>query len=153
MRKTVKAIAAMLCCAALLLASISAAFAVPEKAPLQLGIVSDIHYFAENMTGNWCDAFMDFAQNTAHERYETPALLESALAALEAHAKENGMKYVLLPGDLTCNGEYDAHTELASRLEQFERDTGIPVIVKRTKRTGKSDVAGGIPRDLQESRL
>ena len=129
MRRVLSAFLSVLLCAALLFSCVAFAFDAPERAPLQVGVVSDIHYFAEKMTGNWCDAFMRFAQNAFSERYETPALLESALAALAAHAEENGMKYVLLPGDLTANGEYDAHVELAARLERFEQETGLSVIV------------------------
>lgn len=129
MQKTVKSILAVLLAAIMVLASFSAAFAAEEKAPLQVGVVSDIHYFSEKCTGNWCDAFMQYAESTEKERYETPALLDSALTALAEHAKENGMKYVLIPGDLTPNGEYDNHVELAQRLEQFEKDTGMSVIV------------------------
>ena len=129
MRKVLSAALSALLCAALLLSCVAFAFEAEERAPLQVGVVSDIHYFAEKMTGNWCDAFMQFANSSATQRYQTPALLESALAALTAHAEENGMKYVLLPGDLTANGEYDAHVELAARLERFEQETGMSVIV------------------------
>lgn len=129
MKKTVRSVLAVLMAAMLVLASVSVAFAAEEKSPLQVGIVSDIHYFSEKCTGNWCDAFMKYAESTAKERYETPALLDSALTALATHAEENGMKYVLIPGDLTPNGEYDNHVELAERLEQFERETGLSVLV------------------------
>ncbi|MGN0635333.1 MAG: metallophosphoesterase [Acutalibacteraceae bacterium] len=129
MQKKVRSVLAAILAAMLVFASFSAAFAAEEKAPLQVGVVSDIHYFSEKCTGNWCDAFMKYAESTAKERYETPALLDSALTALAEHAKENGMKYVFIPGDLTPNGEYDNHVELAQRLEQFEKDTGMSVIV------------------------
>ena len=129
MRKTIRSLLSVLLCAAMLLSSVCTAFAVPEKAPLQAGLISDIHYFGKTCAGNYSQAFLTFAEKNANERYETPALLESALAALTEHARENGMKYVFIPGDMTANGEYDNHAELAARLEQFEADTGIQVIV------------------------
>ena len=124
-----KAVLALALCALLVCTAASPAFAAPEKGPLQVGVVSDIHYYSEKCTGNWCDAFMQFADGSAYQRYETPGLLDSALAALAAHAAENGMRYVLLPGDLTANGEYDNHVELAEKLEAFEQETGLQVIV------------------------
>ncbi len=129
MRKVLTAALSVFVCAALLFSTVSTAFDGTDRAPLQVGILSDIHYYAEKMTGNWCDAFMHYAENALSERYETPAILESALSALTAHAEENGMKYVFIPGDLTANGEYDAHVELAARLERFEEETGLSVIV------------------------
>ncbi len=129
MRRAFSVILSALLCAALLLSTVAFAIDGAPQAPLQVGVLSDVHYFAEKMTGNWCDAFMQFTRSSATQRYETPALLDSALAALTAHAEENGMKYVLMPGDLTANGEYDAHVELAERLERFEQETGLSVIV------------------------
>ena len=129
MKKTVRSVFAALLAAMLVLASFSVAFAAEEKAPLQVAVISDLHYFSERATGNWCDAFMQYAESKPKEYCETPALLDSALTAIAAHAEENGLKYVLIPGDLTPNGEYDNHAELSERLEQFEKDTGLSVIV------------------------
>lgn len=129
MRRVISAFLSVLLCMVLVLSCVAFAIDTDERAPLQVGVVSDIHYCAETMTGNWCDAFMQYAQNTSKEHLQTPGLLESALAALAAHAEENGMRYVLLPGDLTANGEYDAHVELAARLERFEEETGLSVLV------------------------
>ena len=124
-----KPMLAAVLCLLLVCLSVLPAFAVPERAPVQVGIVSDIHYFSDRNTGNWCDAFMRFAESNAYQRYEGPGLLDSALAALAAHAEENGMRYVLIPGDMTANGEYNNHAELAEKLEAFEQETGISVIV------------------------
>ncbi len=130
MRKCLQILLSVALCAAMLAGMVSGAFALPEeRAPLQVGVVSDIHYFSERMTGGYCEPFMQWQETDFHERYETPALLDSALAALAAHAEENGMKYVLIPGDLSANGEYYANVGLSERLNRFEEETGLSVIV------------------------
>ncbi len=102
---------------------------IPAKT-LKFAAISDIHYYPEALTNNYCDAFMDSLQTSiGRESYESEGILNSALAALEAHAKENGMEYVIVAGDLTADGEYVGHTEVAKRLEQFENDTGLKVLV------------------------
>ena len=100
-----------------------------EPAPLQIGVVSDFHYYGESISGNYCDAYMDHVENGSRQQYQTPALLDSAFTAFEEHAKENGMKYVLVPGDLTLNGEYLNHVELAQKLREFEENSGLQVFV------------------------
>lgn len=103
--------------------------AVSPAETLNFGFVSDLHYYPQVLTGNYCDEFVTDAEaSIGRNVLQSEALLESALAAYAEHAKENGMKYLIVSGDLTANGEYMGHVELAKRLEKFEKDTGIQVI-------------------------
>ena len=102
---------------------------LPEKT-LKFAALSDIHYYPKELTGNYCEAFLDsYKTSIGREPYESEGLLNSALAALEAHAKENGMEYVVVSGDLTAYSEYVAHEKFAERMEQFEKETGLKVLV------------------------
>ena len=74
-------------------------------------------------------AWEKYCNDNANQYRQSSALLDAALNAIAVHAQENGCKYVLLPGDLTKDGEYEGHVEMATRLEQFELETGIQVIV------------------------
>ncbi len=113
--------------AAALPASLLSASAVGGD--LQIGLFSDPHYYPATLTGDYCEAFQrDHGANTKQFK-QSEALLDSALAALEAHAKANGMKYVLVPGDLTKDGELEAHQAFAKAMEAFEKRTGIQVAV------------------------
>lgn len=104
--------------------------AITPAKTISFASLSDIHYYPVCNTDNYSDDFMKFSQYAiASEPYYTPGLLESGLAAIEAHSKENGQKLVIIPGDLTMNGELEGHQELAKRLEKFENDTGISVVV------------------------
>lgn len=96
---------------------------------LTLPSISDVHYVADFNRGNYNDSYMSWAHANNKHAKQMDSLLDSALAAVEEHAKKNGMKYLLLAGDLSANGELANHEALAKRLEQFEKDTGIQVIV------------------------
>lgn len=108
--------------------SIKAAI-LPEKT-LNFAAISDVHYYPKELTGDYCEAFLDSLKTSiGREPYESEGILNSALAALEEHAKTNNMEYVIVSGDLTANGEYVAHEKFAERMEQFEADTGLKVLV------------------------
>lgn len=101
-----------------------------EQGDMQAGIISDIHYYSKTLVGDPNDKeFTDYCSAQGRQLDRSENLLDSALMALAEHAKQNGLKYVLIPGDLTNNGEYAAHKDLAAHLEQFEKDTGIKVFV------------------------
>ena len=96
---------------------------------VNFAVMSDMHYYPASLAGNYNEAFMESTKTAlAREPYQSVGILESALAGIAEHAKKNGMKYLILSGDLTSNGEYEAHRQLAARLEKFEKDTGIQVI-------------------------
>jgi len=127
-KKLGRALTAMLLAAALLLGCMPVALAA-EEAVLQIGVISDLHYFSKAQAGDYCEAFMRGEGGMGKLYLQSEGILESALAALAAHAKQNGMKYVLIPGDLTRDGELAGHKALAARLERFERETGMQVCV------------------------
>lgn len=104
--------------------------AVTPTEKFNFGLMSDLHYYPSVLTGDYCDEFVFNAEaSLARNILQSEGILESALAAYAEHAKENGMKYLIISGDLTANGEYQAHVELAKRLLRFEEETGIQVLV------------------------
>lgn len=113
----------------LLSAAPLAAFAdSSEPGDMQAGIISDIHYYSKTLIGDPnTEEFKNYCSAQGRQLDRSENLLDSALTALAEHAKQNGLKYVLIPGDLSNNGEYAAHKDLAAQLEQFEKDTGIKV--------------------------
>lgn len=130
--KTVKILAFTLALVVLLSAipaGVFSALKAVERAPLQVAVMADIHYFPQSLMGDKGKAWKEYCDSNACQNIQCKALLDSALYAIEKHAKDNGCKYVLIPGDLTKDSEYAGHTELAARLEQFEKETGIQVLV------------------------
>ncbi len=105
------------------------AIATQIRDPLQVGVISDIHYFPQSLTGGNCQAFLDYSNLSTDQIGESESLLNTALDVIKIYAQQNGMKYLFIPGDITKDGQYQAHVELAQRLEQFEQETGIEVFV------------------------
>ncbi|MDR2686419.1 MAG: metallophosphoesterase [Oscillospiraceae bacterium] len=95
---------------------------------LNLALISDIHYFPETMAGGYGPVF-EAGQILGHPIEQTPGLLRSALAAIKARALRGELDYLLIPGDLTREGEKGAHEGLRDILLQFENEAKIPVAV------------------------
>jgi len=144
---------------AVLLLPVTTAFAQEAKT-LRIAVISDTHLFPEAMTGNNCAAYQ--LESSGKPGVFTEGLLKSALAALERDAKNKGIQFLLIPGDLTRDGEYEAHELLAKYLEDFEKKTGVQVAVingnhdinnssARTYIDGKSRPARGTnPEEFRE---
>ena len=117
------------------------AFAAPNSDDtINFGVISDLHYFAEADMGEDMNAFIADCQSAGSTTYLAQAVLNNAL---NAFAQDDSIEYVLVSGDLTRNGELNAHKALAARLERFETETGKQVIVVdgnhdiNNKRAGK----------------
>lgn len=94
--------------------------------------MSDIHYYPQYLAtdedGNKSDTWYEDCRSDAKEYDESEDIVKTALATLAERAKSNGIKYLLLSGDLTRNSEYYAHVGLAEMMREFEEETGIQVI-------------------------
>jgi len=123
------------------LAPAPATAAAPDL--LRVALISDIHYYPPELAGNHYDVLFDNTQ-LGHPIEQTPGALRSALAAIKARALRGEIDYLLIPGDLTTDGEYLAHVRLAQILEAFEAETlaaGFPVQVAVIP--GNHDIGSG----------
>ena len=108
------------------LGQIPTAAAVPAE--LNIALISDPHYFPESMAGGYGEVF-DAGQIVGHPIEQAPGVLRSALAAVKARALRGEIDFLLIPGDLTREGEKGGHEALAAILAQFEAEAHIPVAV------------------------
>lgn len=115
--------------AAVLVAASIPFFAVAEESTIRFGVVSDIHLLADSLKNHESEAYQNFVKNSHKEYNEINSLVDNALDGILRNAVENGATYVLLPGDLTKDGELESHKQLAEKLSDFEEETGIPVFV------------------------
>lgn len=111
-----------------LLATMTSVGALPiwaevRETQLNVAVVSDIHYYAQKDMGNKGEAWQAFEKTSNRQFEQTPAILASALQQVE----DGEYDALLVSGDLTRNGEYNAHVELAETLLAFQTRTGIPV--------------------------
>lgn len=100
-----------------------------DTSKIRFGVISDIHYLAPSLKGGDSEEWLEFVKNKHKEYNVNDSLLDNALDGVLRNAAESGENYVLIPGDLTKDGELESHKALAARLERFEEETGIPVFV------------------------
>jgi len=115
--------------------------AAEPPAKLRIALFSDNHYFPEEYSGGYGEAYKE--NNIVGQPVEQgPGILRSALAALKARAARGELDYLIVTGDLTSTGEYLGHSQVAQMLEDFERETGVSAAVI----PGNHDIDYG-PRD------
>jgi 3',5'-cyclic AMP phosphodiesterase CpdA len=111
----------------------------PAYPTLRFAVLSDPHLY-DAALGTSGAAFEEYLSNDRKLLAESPALLETALAAL---SKED-IQFLLIPGDLTKDGERASHELMARYLAQFEA-AGKQVYVipgNHDVRNGKSERYG-----------
>lgn len=82
--------------------------------PLRIAVVSDIHYLSPSFMDNGA-AIEKYEKNSAKNIRDIPALLQVALNDLESEIPD----ILLLPGDLTKDGELQSHQDLKKRLDRL----------------------------------
>lgn len=100
-----------------------------NSSEIRFGVISDIHYIAPSLKNLESEAWKEFVYNKHKEYSETDSLLDNALDGVLRNAVEDGENYVLVPGDLTKDGELESHKALAEKFGAFEEETGIQVLV------------------------
>lgn len=98
--------------------------------------VSDIHLYPDSYTGNRSKEWKDFCYLGSKCFNESEAILINTLDNIVARADKMGYKYVLLPGDLSKDSEYEAHTTLARILKEYSDKYGLKFLVT----TGNHDI-------------
>ena len=108
-------------------------YAKPEHgkktASLPFATMSDIHFYPGSLMGSRGAEWLEYCRLESKMYNESESILRTALDTLAERAKKTGIKYVLLPGDLTKDSEYEAHAELAKILEEYEAKYGFQFLV------------------------
>ena len=98
-----------------------------KKSELSFAVLSDPHYYPESLTGDNCQAWLDYCSiNSKLFRY-SDAIVRTALDTM--FIRNPGLKYIFVPGDLTKDSEYEAHTELAKIFREYEEKYGVEFLV------------------------
>ncbi len=114
--------------AAVIFLSASAAFAAEETSSVDFAVMSGIHFISEENRGGYNQAFLLDAKANNYHYEQLDGLLSSSFAALKERAEKDNLKYLLINGGLTYNGEFSNHEAFAEKLAEFEAETGIKVI-------------------------
>lgn len=116
MQRFIQFLLAVLCCLPV---------AGQKRQGWKMAVVSDIHIMAPELLPQEGTAFQNYVTHDRKMLKESPALLETCVAELlKAHPQ-----VVLVPGDLTKDGEKLSHEYVARRLLKPLRDAGISVYV------------------------
>ncbi len=100
-----------------------------NSSKIRFGVISDIHYIAPSLKNLESEVWQEFVYNKHKEYNDLDSLLDNALDGVLRNAVEGGENYVLIPGDLTKDGELESHIALAEKFGAFEEETGIQVLV------------------------
>ena len=97
---------------------------LPEE-DLPIAVISDTHLYDSSELGSTGEAFEDYLNSDRKMLVESEAILDAALEEIA----QSDVKYLLIPGDLTKDGEEVNHQLMADKLAAFEAETGIQVFV------------------------
>lgn len=107
----------------------SSAYAQETKSELPFYTVSDIHLYPESLMGNRSKEFIEYCRIHSKMFNESEQILRTGLYTIVKRAKESGTKYVIIPGDLTKDSEYEAHARLAEILKEYQDKYDIKFFV------------------------
>lgn len=87
-----------------------------DLSPINISIIADPHYFNPSLgTGGSC--FNDYLKKDRKMIAESDAIINSAIESL----KNDDSDIILIPGDLTKDGELVSHKEFAEKLRLLEK--------------------------------
>ena len=131
--KNIKRIISLILCVAMVFSCagmFSYAADLREKtsvAELDFVTISDPHFYPESLMGDNCDAWQAYASTNTKQFSQSEQMVRTAIET--AVARNPQLKYILIPGDLTKDGEYEAHVAFAALLEEYEAKYGVEFIV------------------------
>lgn len=135
---------------ALIVTAMPMAFAKESKT-FSIATINDIHYYSEAIAGNKQEAFYTYllGHNCFYDDLE--AIVDAALESLAYEVRNNGLKYIVVTGDLTTNGEYEGHKGLAEKFREFEKETGASLYVTPGNHDINNPRASTFVNDIKEA--
>lgn len=133
MRRARKILAVMLALAMIICVSQVSGFAelggekVIESLPFAQ--ISDLHYYPKELMGNKGEAWSEYSRLESKMYTESEQIIRTGLDTLVERAKDTGIKYVFVSGDLTKDSEYEAHVGLAKILKEYQDKYGLKFII------------------------
>lgn len=100
---------------------------------ISFAVLSDLHYYDKTL-GIVGNVFLDYLDNDRKLLVQSEEILDTAIKEII----EEKVKFVIIPGDLTKDGEKINHMKISEKLHQFT-DAGINVYVIN----GNHDILNG----------
>lgn len=149
MKKTsVKKVLCIVLSIALIIGIVPVMMASAASASATFAVFSDLHYLADNLYDYNSTAWNQYLETSDREMEQANSIIQNAFDLADYYleqAKENNAGFVLIPGDLTKDGELESHKQLAQKFNAFEQETGIPVFLV----PGNHDIRNSNGRDFK----
>lgn len=92
-------------------------------------VISGLSFVSQENRGGYNEAFLLDAKANSLQYEQLDGIIDSAFESVKQRVENDGLKYLLVNGDLTYNGEYNNHLAIAEKLKELEEKTGVQVIV------------------------
>ena len=114
----------------------TAAYAVStrEENRISFAVLSDPHYYPDSLTGNDCEAYRNFCSYSSKMYAQSGDMVRTAIENMMVRNPK--LKYILVPGDLTKDGELEGPRALAEIFREYEEKYGLEFLVT----TGNHDI-------------
>lgn len=116
-------------CAVIILLSVTPVFAQDKSENnVTFANISGISYVSVENRGGYNEAFLLDAKANNYQYEQLDGLLDASFASIKEKVENENLKYLLVNGNLTYNGEYSNHAAIAEKLKKLEEETGVQVI-------------------------
>ena len=95
--------------------------------------IADPHFYPSSLMSD-SDAWKEYCDYSTKMFPQAEAMLRASIETAVSRNPE--LKYILIPGDLSKDSEYEAHIKFAEILEEYEEKYGVEFIVT----TGNHDI-------------
>ncbi len=117
-----------------LMGTVAYARGTKEETSLSFAVLSDPHYYPDSLTGNNCEEYLEFCSYNSKMYDQSGDMVKTAIETMIIRNPD--LKYVLVPGDLTKDGELEGHKAFAEILREYEEKYGLEFLVT----TGNHDI-------------
>lgn len=117
---------------------------------LTFATLSDISFVSEENRGGYNEAFLLDAKANGYQYEQIDGILDSTFEAVKQRVENEGLKYLLVNGNLTYCGEYTNHVAIAEKLLELEEQTGVNVIVCNGPSDANSAMASSFKNGSRE---
>lgn len=100
---------------------------------MEFATISDLHFYPETLMSD-SKAWNDYCNGSTKLFPQSESMIRTAIET--AITRNPDLEYILVPGDLTKDGEYEAHVKLAEILEEYEEKYAVNILVT----TGNHDI-------------
>ncbi len=128
MKKSKTKILALIMAVVMIFAVVPFSVLAAGNGDISIATLSDIHYYANSLKGNRTEDYQALVAGSTTTLDLTADCLDTALITMAEELEDVDNPYLILPGDLTYQGEYESHVELVAKLEKWEKETGIDII-------------------------